>query len=116
MERLWQPELRARNERGRCHVKGSSFDPGTEDHTALQLDPSHWRRLTWQVPDKGEGPDTAAWDPGFLNSYPPICPTAPKTVCRGEGVCFLWIPEDPSLRMRSANLDPQRAFWKVVLI
>lgn len=115
MERLWQPELRARDERGRCRVKGSSFDPGTEDHTALQLDPSHWRRLTWQVPDKGEGPDTAAWDPGFLNSYPPICPTAPylQRLCVGvRGYAF----SGYSLRMRSANLDPQRAFWKVVLI
>ena len=31
----------AQGQRGRCHVRGSSPGPGTEDHRALQLDPSH---------------------------------------------------------------------------
>ena len=66
--RLLQPEFRAREERGRCHVRDLSLGPGTEDRTALQLDPSHSSTLNWQVLEKGEGPDTTGQDPGFLST------------------------------------------------
>lgn len=67
-EKLLQPEFRASEQRGRCHVRGLSLGPGTEDDTALQLDPSRSSTLSWLVVEKGEGPDTPAWDPGFLST------------------------------------------------
>lgn len=67
--RLLRPALRAREEGGGCPVRDSSPGPGTEDHTALWLDSSRSSRLSWQVPENGEVPNTTSqdtWLPGLL--------------------------------------------------
>lgn len=55
-------------------MRDSSPGPGTEDHTALWLDSSRSSRLSWQVPENGEVPNTTSqdtWLPGLLPTHLP---------------------------------------------
>lgn len=106
-------------------MRDSSPGPGTEDHTALWLDSSRSSRLSWQVPENGEVPNTTSqdtWLPGLLPTHlpDPFFFLPPETV---EGLCLLWTLSEAEIRkiwtlrecfgksLRGANLqvnDPSR--------